>query len=99
MRLVFLKPEDSGPETLNLAVLRIFLARVEDVAVPFLNRIPGVGHRAGIQVPIGSCGVTHMDSFSRPVGERSAKRGVSPLTPLLPVLRDSHVSTLACEGR
>ena len=52
---------DHGP--LNLAVFENFLADVEDGANLILNKIQGVSHGGGVQVPAGSDDFSNMESF------------------------------------
>ena len=55
----------SNPDygTLNLAVFENFLATVEDGANLILNKIQGVGHGGGVQVPAGSDDFANMETF------------------------------------
>ena len=60
----------SNPDhgTLNLAVFENFLADVEDGGNLILNKIQGVGHGGGIQVPAGSDDFANMEKFLRLLG-------------------------------
>ena len=61
---LILKPSSNPDHTvLNLAVFKDFLANVEDGASLILNKIQGVSHGGGIQVPAGSEDFANMESF------------------------------------
>ena len=62
-RLVFVPASSSGHAARNLQTFRDFLAAVEDAATVILNKIQGVGHGGGVQVPAGSEDFTHMERF------------------------------------
>ncbi len=62
-RLILHPSSNPGHGTLNLAVFENFLADVEDGASLILNKIQGVGHGGGIQVPAGSDDFANMESF------------------------------------
>ena len=66
--------------TLNLAVFENFLANVEDGANLILNKIQGVGHGGGIQVPAGSDDFANMESFLRLLGHEESSPVLSPET-------------------
>ena len=62
-RLIFQPASNSEHEMLNLAVFENFLANVEDGANLILNKIQGVSHGGGIQVPAGSDDFANMETF------------------------------------
>ncbi len=62
-RLIFQPSSNSDHGTLNLAAFENFLANVEDGANLILNKVQGVGHGGGIQVPAGSDDFANMESF------------------------------------
>ena len=62
-RLILHPSSNPDHGTLNLAVFENFLANVEDGASLILNKIQGVGHGGGIQVPAGSDDFANMESF------------------------------------
>ena len=62
-RLIFQPSSNPDHAVLNLAVFEDFLANVEDGANRILNKIQGVGHGGGIQVPAGSDDFANMESF------------------------------------
>ena len=62
-RLIFQPSSNPGHGTLNLAVFENFLASVDDGANLILNKIQGVSHGGGVQVPAGSDDFANMESF------------------------------------
>ena len=62
-RLIFQPSSNPDHAVLNLAVFRDFLAEVEDGAHRILNKIQGVAHGGGIQVPAGSDDFASMQRF------------------------------------
>ena len=62
-RLVFQPSSNPDHAVLNLAMFEDFLAEVEDGANRILNKIQGVAHGGGIQVPAGSDDFANMESF------------------------------------
>ena len=62
-RLILHPSSNPDHGTLNLAVFEDFLADVEDGANLILNKIQGVSHGGGIQVPAGSDDFANMESF------------------------------------
>ena len=62
-RLIFQPSSNPDHGVLNLAVFENFLTNVEDGANLILNKIQGVGHGGGIQVPAGSDDFANMESF------------------------------------
>ena len=62
-RLIFQPSSNPDHAALNLAMFQGFLAEVEDGANRILNKIQGVAHGGGIQVPAGSDDFANMESF------------------------------------
>ena len=62
-RLILHPSSNPDHGTLNLAVFKNFLANVEGGATLILNKIQGVSHGGGIQVPAGSDDFANMESF------------------------------------
>ncbi len=62
-RLIFQPSSNPDHAVLNLAMFKDFLAKVEDGANRILNKIQGVAHGGGIQVPAGSDDFANMESF------------------------------------
>ena len=60
-RLVFQPSSNPDHAVLNLAMFKDFLAKVEDGANRILNKIQGVAHGGGIQVPAGSDDFANME--------------------------------------
>ena len=80
-RLILHPSSNSGHGTLNLAVFENFLADVEDGAALILNKIQGVGHGGGTQVPAGSDDFASMETFLSLLGYGDdSGSGLSPET-------------------
>ena len=62
-RLILHPSSNPDHGTLNLAMFENFLANVEDGASLILNKIQGVSHGGGVQVPAGSDDFANMESF------------------------------------
>lgn len=62
-RLILHPSSNPDHGTLNLAVFENFLSNVEDGASLILNKIQGVSHGGGIQVPAGSDDFSNMETF------------------------------------
>ena len=62
-RLILHPSSNPDHGTLNLEVFKNFLATIEDGANLILNKIQGVGHGGGIQVPAGSDDFANMEQF------------------------------------
>ena len=77
-RLVFVAAANPEHLALNQAVFEDFLAAVADGADVILNKIRGVGHGGGVQVPAGGEEYRRMEEFLGQLGGTS--RGVS-ITP------------------
>ena len=79
-RLILHPASNPDHGALNLAVFENFLANVEDGANLILNKIQGVGHGGGIQVPAGSDDFANMESFLRLLGHEDSGPVLSPET-------------------
>ena len=80
-RLVFQPSSNPDHAAVNLAAIKNFLATVEDGANRILNKIQGVGHGGGVQVPAGSDDFANMQSFLGLLGYGGgADPGLSPAT-------------------
>ena len=80
-RLVFQPASNTDHAALNLATIKNFLATVEDGANRILNKIQGVGHGGGVQVPAGSDDFANMQSFLGLLGyDGGSDPGLSPET-------------------
>ena len=62
-RLVFEPSTTADHEALNLAAFEAFLSEVESGASVILNKIQGVSHGGGAQVPAGSADFAQMERF------------------------------------
>ena len=94
-RLVLSPSTADGHESLNLAVFEDLVASGEDAADLILNKIQGVGHGGGIQVPAGSADFANMERFLRLLsGENSPGSGLSPETLFDGVTMASPAKTL-----
>ena len=80
-RLVFQPASNTDHAALNLATIKNFLASVEDGANRILNKIQGVGHGGGVQVPAGSADFANMQQFLGLLGYGGGSDpGLSPET-------------------
>ena len=80
-RLIFQPSSNPDHAALNLAVIKNFLATVEGGANRILNKIQGVGHGGGVQVPAGSADFANMESFLGLLGYGGGSDpGLSPET-------------------
>ena len=79
-RLVFVPSATSGHIARNLQVFRDFLATLEDAATLVLNKIQGVGHGGGVQVPAGSEDFAHMQRFLAALDESVSSAHLTPRT-------------------
>ena len=80
-RLIFQPSSNPDHAARNLAAIRNFLATVEGGANRILNKIQGVGHGGGIQVPAGSDDFANMASFLGLLGyDGGLGPGLSPET-------------------
>ena len=80
-RLVFVRSLDTADhEALNLQTIKAFLIAVEDEGGGsyILNKIQGVSHGGGAQVPVDSADFANMERFLELLGEEIAP---APLTP------------------
>ena len=80
-RLIFQPASYPDHAALNLAAIKNFLASVEGGANRILNKIQGVGHGGGVQVPAGSADFANMQSFLGLLGYGGGSDpGLSPET-------------------
>ena len=93
-RLVFVEDSDEDHLTLNLAQFEAFLEHVEDGADVILNKIRGVGHGGGIQVPLGSDDYAHMEHFLSLLGGETSTVALSPDSLFESVRLAGHRETL-----
>ena len=77
-RLHFVPASSSGHEAHNLAVFEAFVAAVDGAAELILNKVQGVGHGGGVQVPAGSADFANLERF---LGLLGATVSTAPLTP------------------
>ena len=62
-RLLFVRSSNPDHLALNLQAFRDFFTEVEGAAEWILNKIQGVGHGGGVQVPAGTADFTNMERF------------------------------------
>ena len=85
-RLVFVRRSASAEvdyEGLNLQTFRDFLAAVDESGgggTRILNKIQGVSHGGGVQVPLGSADFASMQRFLGLLGEEIVSVGLTPET-------------------
>ena len=79
-RLVLSPSDVEGHEALNLAVFQNLVSTIEDGADLILNKIQGVGHGGGVQVPAGTADFANMERFLRLLGGGDSTSGLSPET-------------------
>ena len=79
-RLVFVRATTPDHEARNLRVFEDFLTEVDDGASVVLNKIQGVAHGGGVQVPVGSPEFAHMERFLRLLGEAVSTLTLTPQT-------------------
>ena len=77
-RLVLSPSDVEGHEATNLATFQNLVSTVDDGADLILNKIQGVGHGGGIQVPGGSADFANMERFVRLLGGGGTTTGLSP---------------------
>ena len=77
-RLHFVPASSAGHEADNLAVFEGFVAAVDGAAELILNKVQGVGHGGGVQVPAGSADFANLERFLGLLGEPVSS---APLTP------------------
>ncbi len=86
-RLAFSPAATAGHEAKNLAAFRAFVAAVPAGADTILNKIRGIGHGGGAQVPAGSADFANMERFLRMLEREAAFdpdalfAGVTPAPP------------------
>ena len=83
-RLVFVnRSSEANHEALNLQALETFLAAVNDEGgggTRILNKIQGVSHGGGVQVPLGSAHFANMERFLGLLGEAVVSVALTPET-------------------
>ena len=80
-RLVLNPATVGGHEALNLAVFEHLVATVDGAVDLILNKIRGVGHGGGVQVPAGSAEFANMERFLRLLsGDETSGGWLSPET-------------------
>ena len=77
-RLVFLPASTPGHGAFNLATIRSFLSTVDDSANRILNKIQGMRHGGGVQVPAGSADFDNMERLLSLLGFGEGERCVGP---------------------
>ena len=103
-RLVFVRESDPDHEARNLEEFESFLDEVDDGAGYILNKIQGVAHGGGTQVPAGSDDYKNMEQFLRLLGEDVTSAPLTPQTlfdtvTMAPVRRTLHRAALIFAGR
>ena len=103
-RLVFVPESESGHLAANRDTFADFLEAVEDGAGVILNKVQGVAHGGGIQLPAGSEGYAHLETFLGLLGEESARDALSPETlfdtvRMAPNLRTFRRAAIVFAGR
>ena len=94
-RLVLTPSSTEGHESLNLAVFENLVASVDDAADLILNKVQGVGHGGGIQVPARSADFANLERFLRLLsGENAPGNTLSPETLFDGVTMASPAKTL-----
>ena len=103
-RLVFVPSSVPDHETRNLEVFEDFLDEVDDGARYILNKIQGVAHGGGVQVPAGSDDYENMERFLRLLGEDVTSAPLTPQTlfdtvTMAPVRKTLRRAALIFAGR
>ena len=95
-RLVFVRSDAADHETLNLQTFETFLNAVADEGggIYVLNKIQGVAHGGGEQVPVDSDDFTNMAHFLGLLGEEVATAALTPKTLFDTVMLASPRKTL-----
>ena len=93
-RLVLSPSDVEGHEASNLAVFQNLVSTIEDGADLILNKIQGVGHGGGVQVPAGTADFANMERFLRLLGGGDSTSGLSPDTLFDGVTMASPAKTL-----
>ena len=79
-RIVFAAGSSASHRERNQGVVADFLGLVDDGAELLLNKVQGVSHGGGIQLPAGSAGFGHMNTWLGLLGEELAAATVTPET-------------------
>ena len=93
-RLVFVTSSNSEHVAFNQTVFEAFLAAVDDGADVVLNKIRGVGHGGGIQVPAGGEEYVRIQEFLALLGGESTTVSLTPATLFDGVRMAPHRQTL-----
>ena len=93
-RLVFAPAVADDHEGRNLAAFEHFVATVDDASDLILNKIQGVAHGGGIQVPAGTVDFSNMETFLRLLGGETSSGSLSPDTLFDGVTMASPAKTL-----
>ena len=93
-RLVFVRSSDPDHVTLNQQVFESFLDGVEGGADVVLNKIRGVGHGGGTQVPAGGDDYGRIERFLALLGGESTAVALTPQTLFESVPMAPHRKTL-----
>ena len=81
-------------EALNFAVVSSFVSSVEGGADLILNKVQGVAHGGGVQLPAGSADFASMERFLRLLAGGSAGGNLSPETLFEGITMASPAKTL-----
>ena len=79
-RLVLHDSTEPEHEALNFAVISSFVSSLEGGADLILNKVQGVAHGGGVQLPAGSADFANMERFLRLLAGGSAGGNLSPET-------------------
>ena len=93
-RLVFVPSSNPDHLALNLRTFKDFFAEVEGAAALILNKIQGVGHGGGVQVPAGTADFANMERFIELLGGGTTSAEVTPKTLFDPVRMEPLRKTL-----
>ena len=93
-RLVLHNSTEPDHEALNFAVFSSFVSSVEGGTDLILNKVQGVAHGGGVQLPAGSVDFANMERFLRLLAGGSAGSNLSPETLFDGVTMASPAKTL-----
>ena len=93
-RIVFAAGSSAGHRERNRETVADFLNLVEDGAELLLNKVQGVSHGGGVQLPAGSANFEHMSTWLGLLGEELAATTVTPKTLFRTVRMASLEATL-----
>ena len=77
-RLIFEVAPNPGYEAANLAAFETFVSEVTDAAELILNRVQGVGHGGGVQIPNGTAEFDDLAAFLELLGEEVNQGAIDP---------------------